>query len=105
MYCKNCGNLIDDNAVICPKCGVPIQSQNKVAQQNKTNTLAIWGLVLSFLVPLAGLICSIIARKQCRETGEQGMGLATAGMVISIIAMALAAVYLIIYVVIIAAML
>lgn len=22
MYCRNCGNLMDDNAVVCVKCGV-----------------------------------------------------------------------------------
>ena len=24
MYCKNCGAVIPDNAVICVKCGVPV---------------------------------------------------------------------------------
>ena len=64
MYCKYCGSEIDDRAVICPKCGVAtseVQIQNSVEQ--KTNTLAIVGFVLSFVVAIAGLICSVIARK------------------------------------------
>lgn len=24
MYCKNCGAEINDNAVVCVKCGVPV---------------------------------------------------------------------------------
>ncbi len=99
MYCKNCGNNIDDNAVICPKCGVA--TGKSAIDQNKTNTLAIVGFVLSFLVSIAGLICSVIARKQCRESGEKGMGLATAGMVISIIGLVFEVIYLIAFMVLI----
>jgi uncharacterized membrane protein YvbJ len=28
MFCTNCGNEIDDKAVVCPKCGVPVQDAN-----------------------------------------------------------------------------
>lgn len=82
MYCRNCGNVIDDNAVICPKCGV---ATGVSMQQQRTNTLAIVGFAMSFIVALVGLICSIIARRQIKESGEKGMGLATAGLIISIV--------------------
>ncbi|MBO5906247.1 MAG: DUF4190 domain-containing protein [Kiritimatiellae bacterium] len=26
-FCKNCGNKIDEKAVICVKCGVPVQTK------------------------------------------------------------------------------
>ncbi len=26
MYCKNCGEQIDDNAEICPKCGIRVKN-------------------------------------------------------------------------------
>ncbi|MFA6860520.1 MAG: TM2 domain-containing protein [Clostridia bacterium] len=29
MFCANCGNQIDDKAVICPKCGVPVKKAYK----------------------------------------------------------------------------
>ncbi len=98
MYCKYCGSEIDDRAVICPKCGVAtseVQIQNSVEQ--KTNTLAIVGFVLSFVVAIAGLICSVIARKQIKQSGEGGMGLATAGMIISIVELSLSVLLSIIY--------
>ncbi|MEJ5914975.1 DUF4190 domain-containing protein [Pseudokineococcus sp. 1T1Z-3] len=48
----------------------------------KTNTLAIIALVLSFFVSLGGIVCGHIARKQIRETGEGGAGIALAGLII-----------------------
>ncbi len=83
MYCKNCGKEISDNAYVCPHCGVKINGPQ--ADEKKTNTLSIVGFILAFLVPIAGLICSIIARKQIRERSEGGAGLALAGLIISIV--------------------
>lgn len=58
--------------------------------QNKTNTMAILGFIFSFLFSLLGLIFSIIALRQIKERHEDGKGLATAGLVISIIKIAFA---------------
>lgn len=53
-------------------------------------SLAILGLVLSFFVPLAGLIISAVALNKFKESGEtDGKGIATAGLVIGIVIMAL----------------
>lgn len=102
MYCKNCGSTIDDRAVVCPNCGVA--TDNKIARaEPSTNVLAIVGFVLSFLVTIAGLICCVIARKQIRESDEKGMGFATAGMIISIVGIALSVLLVIIYIGIIGA--
>src|SRR3954469_16399103 len=46
-----------------------------------TNTMAILSLVLAFVFAPAGLILGIIARKQIRQTGEEGAGLALAGII------------------------
>lgn len=59
MYCKNCGQLIDDKAEICPKCGVRI-SMPPIIQEKRNSGLAA---VLSFLVPGLGQIyCGRIGR-------------------------------------------
>jgi hypothetical protein len=47
-----------------------------------TNTLAILALVLAFVFAPAGLIVGILARKQIRQTGEDGDGLALAGIIV-----------------------
>ncbi|MGA1811193.1 DUF4190 domain-containing protein [Frondihabitans sp. 4ASC-45] len=48
----------------------------------KTNTLAIVGFVLAFVINIAGVVVSIIALNQIKQTGEKGRGLAIAGIII-----------------------
>ncbi len=98
MFCKNCGKEISDYAYVCPNCGVKTESAlaDNSSGTKKTNVLAIVGLILSFVIPIAGLICSIIARKQCAERGEGGAGLALAGLIISIVEMCIVLLYIII---------
>jgi hypothetical protein len=47
-----------------------------------TNTLAILSLVFAFVFPIAGVVMGHVAKKQIRESGEEGGGLATAGLAI-----------------------
>lgn len=70
---------------------------------NKTNSLAVISLVAGigsffahivpgvggFTVALVAVVTGYMARQQIRASGEQGMGMATAGMVIGIIHLAL----------------
>ncbi|UTT61404.1 DUF4190 domain-containing protein [Microcella humidisoli] len=48
----------------------------------KTNTLAIVSLVLAFFISLGAVICGHIALSQIKKTGENGRGLAIAGLVL-----------------------
>lgn len=104
MYCRNCGNLIDDGSAFCPHCGASQNVQNQTAHntQNtqyqyaqhsypseKTNVLAIVGFILAFFCTIAGLVCSIIAYKNAPQYGGNGKGLALAGIIISGIAIAI----------------
>ncbi len=52
--------------------------------QRGTNVLAVIALVMSFTFAPAGIVCGVIARRQIRETEEEGHGLATAGMWVGI---------------------
>lgn len=84
MFCKNCGKEINDNAVVCPHCGVQVayvQVNNSGSEES--NTLAIVGFVMSFFIPLVGLICSIIGYKMAKNEGMNYKGLALAGIIIS----------------------
>lgn len=102
MYCKNCGKEIDERAFVCPYCGVQTGNNASVAN-NQTNVLAIVGFVLAFLVPIAGLICSVIGKREAPKYGGNGTGLATAGIAISIVEMVLAVILIVIYVIVIVA--
>ena len=96
MFCPNCGKQLDDRAVICPNCGVPIPGTSH--QTPATNTLAVVGFILAFVCSLAGLICSIIARKQIKKTGEGGGNLALAGIIISAVSIALVVLAITLYI-------
>jgi hypothetical protein len=51
----------------------------------RTNTLAILALVFGFVCAPAAIVLGAVARRQIRRTGEEGMGLATAGLVLGIV--------------------
>ena len=51
----------------------------------QTNGMAIAALITAFLFSPAGIVLGIVARKQIRRTGEQGWGMATAGLVIGVV--------------------
>ena len=54
-----------------------------------TNVVAILALVMAFVFAPAGLVLGIVARRQIRQTGEDGDGLALAGTIVGGIATAL----------------
>jgi Domain of unknown function (DUF4190) len=58
-------------------------------QPQKTNTMAILGLVFAFVFSPLGVIFSAIGLKQIKERREGGRGLALAGLIISIISLVL----------------
>ena len=107
MFCKNCGNALSDEAVVCPHCGIQVgelksyANMNTVQQPNnnvakKDNTIAIVGFIMSFFIPLAGLICSIIGYKNAKKFGSDHRGLALAGIIISAITIGVVVIYLIV---------
>ena len=90
MYCKNCGSQIDDNAVVCPHCGVAT-SRMRVSDNygDRSNTIAIVGFVFSFLIAIVGLVCSVIGYKAAKNEGKDHGGLALAGIIISALSIGL----------------
>jgi hypothetical protein len=69
-----------------------------------TNTLAILALVMAFVFAPAGLVLGVVARKQIRQTGEEGDGLALAGIIVGAIACALVALVIVLWFVAVAAL-
>ena len=96
MYCKNCGSVIDDNAAVCPHCGVVANREKLVQSEEKTNTLAVVGFILSFFIAIAGLICSIIGYRNASQYHGKGKGMALAGIIISTISIVFIVIYIII---------
>lgn len=123
MFCKFCGNNLDDDAKFCTKCGKLVgDSSEKYNEPNERysaeteavrNDLAgsilkfgIMGLafgVCSFFLSFLGIIFSAIAKSKAKEyelaygstTGKATVGknLATGGLIASIIFTAIVAFY------------
>lgn len=62
----------------------------------KTNTLAIVSLVLAFFISLGAVICGHIALSQIKKTGENGRGLAIAGLVLGYLGLVAGLIWIII---------
>ena len=109
IFCPECGASVSDQAVNCPKCGYPIKKSAvpgsvtaapattapattapaESVRPAKNNDMSVAGLICAFLFPVLGLILSIIGRKQALRDGDR-TDLATAGIWISAIYLALA---------------
>ncbi|BCJ53904.1 hypothetical protein Asp14428_53790 [Actinoplanes sp. NBRC 14428] len=84
-----------------PGYGQPYAQQPYAPMPAPTNTMAILSLVFAFVFPLAGVIMGHVAKKQIRNTGESGEGLATAGLWLSYIFVAIGLVLCAFYVVVV----
>lgn len=105
MFCSKCGTQIAQGAAFCPNCGTPAGTQvsgayvappvQPMAQQPAqgysqnyggyappTAGIAIAALVLTFFVPLIGLILGYAARKEIAQANgaKGGRGLASAAI-------------------------
>ena len=66
-----------------------------VAEPQAANTFAILGFVFAFLIPLLGLIFSIVGIGNAKKMGGKGKGLAIAGLIISIISVVIVILYIV----------
>jgi hypothetical protein len=63
-----------------PGYGAPGYGAPGYAPTTSTNVMAILALVFAFIFSPAAIVLGHLAKKQIRQTGEQGEGLATAGL-------------------------
>jgi hypothetical protein len=72
------------------------------AYARPTNTMAILALVMCFVFAPAGLVLGIVARKQIARTGEEGSGLALAGIIIGCIFTAILVLFIVFWIIAVA---
>jgi hypothetical protein len=65
MFCRNCGQEIEDNAAICVHCGAQQGDKPQVVDNGGFG----WGL-LGCCVPLAGLILFLIWKDEKPKTAK-----------------------------------
>ena len=91
MYCVRCGKTIDENSKYCTSCGYPVNGKVKEEIKDNSKVISILGVILSFFIPIIGLILSIISVGKCKKykskTGNNSKykGISFAGLIISII--------------------
>ena len=106
MFCKHCGNPINDGAMFCHNCGASVNADHAAPQPQQqpqqyqqppyqnapqisgSNVLAIVGFILALVIPIAGLICSILGYVKAKNGAPYG-GLALAGIIVSVALMVL----------------
>ena len=59
-YCSHCGAELLDEAVICPKCGCSCGGKGGRAMAAAEDKPEAWIKVLSFFIPIAGLILFLV---------------------------------------------
>lgn len=79
-YCKNCGQEIDNQAVICPVCGVSQETKPQVVDNGGFG----WGL-LGCCIPVVGLILFLVWKDTKPKTAKA----AGIGALVSVIIAAL----------------
>lgn len=62
-YCSNCGAEIDENAVVCVKCGCAVQGKQLQNTMNE-DTANVGFIILSVLIPLFGVIYWLVKAKE-----------------------------------------
>ncbi len=60
-------------------------AQPAPAQTNNDNTVAIVGFIFAFIMPIVGIICSIIGLNNAKTMNGKNRSLALAGLIISIV--------------------
>ena len=77
-YCSNCGNKVDSEAYVCPKCGVLLKN-NQVRNNNDSGSIG-YG-ILGFFFPLVGLILYLCWKNESPKNAK----IAGKGALISVI--------------------
>ena len=93
MYCKNCGKEIDEKAYVCPNCGVKVKDEAIELRESKatanseadSGSKAGWG-ILSFLVPIVGLILFCVWKADRPKTASVCGKCALASVIVSVVA-------------------
>ena len=87
-YCTNCGKNMDSDATFCVYCGTHNTGEVKSSFTSRgsfstepVNGFAVGGLMLSFMLPVTGLILSLIGLKKAKESDDNGKGIAIAGII------------------------
>ena len=70
MYCENCGNKVDDDAVFCTKCGIKFSQKN--AKNIKINTKKFKASKKIILIVVLALVIILLMLTGIKRIGTTG---------------------------------
>lgn len=90
MYCRKCGNQMQDGQKFCPNCGAPAEDlfgYNNQTPQNQAgsaddNASIGWG-ILGFFFPLVGLILYLVWKDSKPRTAKMAGKGALIGVIVN----------------------
>ncbi|MBQ7045909.1 MAG: zinc-ribbon domain-containing protein [Clostridia bacterium] len=86
MFCSKCGNEIVDDAVVCTKCGCAVKGANSISAAAAGDDVPNGGLnILSFFVPLVGLILYCTMQSKTPRKAKQIGIFALVGFIINLV--------------------
>lgn len=120
MYCKNCGKEVKSEYKFCTRCGSPLSETFSTSNNNQspindkefyvvvekpTSIYAIVGLIFSILgiftngiLTIIGLILCIIGKNECEREEKEGLNIAWAGIIISVIVLIIAVISIVLFI-------
>lgn len=75
MFCKNCGQQVDDKAVVCIHCGCSLEEKKTEDNESKTTIGVLMGLFLGIIGLIIGL-CLYKEGTYARKTFFKGFWIA-----------------------------
>ncbi len=92
-FCSKCGKELEPNALFCSGCGTGVNGEaNQYVDSfdpmtgflnfQTGNTMASWGFLFAFLVPVLGIVFSSIGLTRAKEFNDQGKSISIAGIII-----------------------
>lgn len=102
-FCEKCGKELNDQAVLCPGCGCAVENNRTtpaVAMEipKKAKTARIFGILGLLLLYPFGIPAIILALQSKKETDGIMCGPAKAGFVCGIIALAVWALMIVLFI-------
>jgi peptidyl-prolyl cis-trans isomerase B (cyclophilin B) len=94
--------LMTDNT--CRRYPSKRKNMSTTPAAERTNGIAIAALVTSFFVSVLGIILGFVALSQIKKSGENGRGLALAGIIIGFVAVGITVLIIILQLVAVAAL-
>ena len=82
MFCKKCGKEIDDQAVVCVNCGVPVDNK-KFKSSNDTPSHLVG--IASCCFPIVGIVLYFLWKDEKPQSASLVCKWTIAGLVISVI--------------------